>query len=110
MGHAGPAALLLLGLLIPQDSLDDLIEKLASERVEEREEAQKRLVELGEKAEPFLRKAAESKDPELSGRAVAALARIAERREERTWLDRVRALPVSFKERRWKDFSDEKSL
>lgn len=56
-----------------QDETDRLIEKLRSEKVEEREEAFGKLRAMGEAAVPRLRKAAESPDLELAIRAKALL-------------------------------------
>ena len=100
---ARPAVLALLVLLLRQDpSIDRLIEGLSSDSVEERDEAEKALVERGKEAEPALRKAAEGKDAERAARAAGALRRIADRCEETDWLSRVRALPSALPEFRWK--------
>lgn len=56
-----------------QDDVAQLVERLRSEKVEEREEASEKLRALGEKAVPLLRKAAASGDAELVLRAEALL-------------------------------------
>jgi hypothetical protein len=68
--------LLALGLLAQDaDEIAKLIEKLGSDEIAEREAAEKKLVELGEKAEPSLKKAADLPG-EQGARAKAALRKI----------------------------------
>src|SRR5881394_1164723 len=67
-------ALLLIGLSLPaQDDplkrTQSLIEKLQSESAQERDDAVKKLKELGEAAIPELEKASRSSDLEVSSRA-----------------------------------------
>jgi len=81
--------LLLPAALLPllQDGADPavrrLIEKLRSDRVEEREEASRELHAAGEKAVPALREAAGAEDAELRARARAVLDRLDRDRQER---------------------------
>src|SRR5262245_1429282 len=65
------AALLLLA--VQDDPARDLIAKLQSERIDERERASRRLIALGAAAFPELEEAARSKDLELAGRAQSIL-------------------------------------
>jgi hypothetical protein len=56
-------------------SVDALIQQLGSDSAEDRDSAQKQLVDLGESVKPALKKAADdSDDPEIRSRAAAALA------------------------------------
>jgi hypothetical protein len=66
--------LLLTLLLSLQADPADLLKKLGSEKVEEREGAERKLIELGESVRPMLKKAAGSEDDEVARRAVAILA------------------------------------
>ena len=59
-----------------QDEIARLVKRLGAEDFDTREEAMKRLVEIGRKAVPALEKAAKSKDPETAWRAEEALKRI----------------------------------
>lgn len=68
--------LLLLSLLLQDDPVDLLIQKLGSDSIEEREEATGRLTDLAECAEPALAKAALSRDPETASRARVILEKI----------------------------------
>jgi HEAT repeat protein len=70
--------LILLSLLwaLQDPSIPALVEKLGSEKVEEREEATRRLKVLGRPAEGALREAAKSRDPEVSSRSRLLLRRL----------------------------------
>lgn len=61
--------MLLLLLLLQADSARELVEKLRSETVDAREDAEKRLRALGKAAAPELEKAAKDADDEVAGRA-----------------------------------------
>lgn len=65
----------LTGLLVLQDSseLERLISSLGGESVEVREKSEERLIELGPKALPALRKAAGGSDQEVRARAQSAI-------------------------------------
>lgn len=66
---------LLLSLLLSlQADPPDLLKKLGSEKVEERDVAERKLIELGESIRPSLKQAASSEDAEIARRAVAILA------------------------------------
>jgi hypothetical protein len=73
--------------------IQSLILKLGSDQIEERREAERELIALGEKAEPALRKALASKDAEIVTRAKSALDALARVHEEKDWEERVKALP-----------------
>lgn len=67
--------LLALCLLLPaQADPDALLKKLGSEKAEEREGAERKLIELGESVRPTLKRTADSGDAEIARRAVAILA------------------------------------
>lgn len=61
--------LLALFLLCPQESTEDLIKKLDSDKIEERDAAAKKLRALGPAAAGFLLQLIQSSDPELAHRA-----------------------------------------
>jgi peptidyl-prolyl cis-trans isomerase A (cyclophilin A) len=63
------AAALVLGLLLGQDDLAEQLEKLRSDKVEDREAATKRLREIGKPAVEALKKAATDEDKEYAFRA-----------------------------------------
>ncbi len=67
------ALALSLSLLL-QDDPADLIRKLGSEKGEDRERAERRLIELGEPLRPTLKQVAESEDAEIGRRVKAILA------------------------------------
>jgi HEAT repeat protein len=85
--------LLILGLVSFQDDLthraEKLIDELRSEKVEVRDEATRRLKELGEAAIPSLRVASREKDPEVASRA----ARIA------AWIEWATYVPLWLEEK-----------
>jgi len=68
----GPALLVLFAFLLQTDPAR-LAEQLRSERVEEREEAARKLVGLGEAARPVLRKLSADPDSEVASRAAELL-------------------------------------
>lgn len=83
---------LLLGLARQEDpagNVRELVERLRSEKIEERDDAAKRLKDLGKSALPELQKAAGSRDPEFAGRARHLLKVIALREELPPGLSRV---------------------
>lgn len=69
-------ALLLVLLLGQAAQVDRLVERLRSEKVEEREEAERELILLGRPALPALEKAARDADPEVADRAKRAIGRV----------------------------------
>jgi len=74
--------ILLLALAPLQDSPDELIRRLRSDRAEERDEAGKKLADLGAAAVPALEAARLDKDEEVARRAAAILRTIERRRRE----------------------------
>jgi len=76
-------------LLFAQASPQDLIEQLRSDRAEVRERALKQLKQLGRAAIPDLEQATKDADPEVAGRATAALRVIALRESLSPELRRV---------------------
>jgi len=80
---------LLLFLLFAQGSPQELIEQLRSDRAEVRERALKQLKEFGRAAIPDLEQATKDADPEVAGRATAALRVIALRERLSPELRRV---------------------
>ncbi len=69
--------LLLLAVAVaPQETVQQLIDRLSSDRIEVREEACGKIEEIGERAVPALRKAASHGDEETAARAKAILERI----------------------------------
>lgn len=93
-------ALLWACLLVVQDDVEDLVRRLGSDDIEECDEAARKLVELGEKAEPALRRASKGEEA-LNVRARTVLATIAAKREEEACLKRVRNLPKTYGERKF---------
>lgn len=87
---------LLLLVLFLQEDPAKLVERLSSERVEERDEAERKLLGLGPSALPALEKAARDRDAEVAGRA-ARLVRILKNRE--TLSPRLRAAFPGIEER-----------
>jgi hypothetical protein len=74
--------LLLATVLLLQDrTVEQPIDKLRSDKVEEREEAARKLKEMGKAALPELQKARGDKDPEVASRA-RYLAQVAALREK----------------------------
>jgi hypothetical protein len=70
---------LLADVAATQSNTDQLINQLGSDNFEERDAAQKQLVDAGQPALPALKKAVESStDPEIRSRAAAALAELKE--------------------------------
>src|SRR2546426_340867 len=92
--------LLLSLLLFAQDESSrqarQLIEKLRSETIEERDEAARKLRELGSGAEEELEKATRDKDPEVAGRARTLLGEGIFRRIEET-LVKARTARIKFR-------------
>ena len=78
----------------------DLVRQLGADEPAAREEAERRLGEIGEPAETALRDAVASGDPEVRERAGHVLDRIVRLREEREFGERFRALATTFGERR----------
>jgi len=72
---------ILLIFLLQADSARELVERLRSETVEVREEAEARLKKLGKSAAPELEKAAKDPDREVAGRAQFLLRLLAVRDE-----------------------------
>jgi len=89
--------ILLAALLVLQEDagtrVRGLIEKLRSDRVEERDEASRELHAAGEKAVPLLREAARSGDSEVRARARAVLDRLERDRHGREGDERAGRLP-----------------
>lgn len=81
--------------LLPQEEppLRGLVEKLHSDRAEEREDASRALHAAGEAAIPLLREAERSPDPEVRARARAVLDRLEQDRREREADARSARLP-----------------
>src|SRR5579862_5098662 len=79
------AVLALSILVVPQADVArqvrELVEKLRSDQIEERDQASRRLHELGKNALPELEKAARSDDAEIRGRITSVMEEIA--RQER---------------------------
>lgn len=72
-------SLLLIILAAAQDAeVDRLVARLGDDAPAAREEAERKLIEKGERALPALRRALESADPEVRARAQTAVARIEE--------------------------------
>lgn len=71
--------MLVLVLAFFQEDPSILIERLRSERIEEREEAAKRLNDLGAAVAPALKAATKDRDPELAGRARGMLEEMGKR-------------------------------
>lgn len=90
--------LVLSMLFLAQDEAQESVERLGSEKIEEREKAGRTLVALGEKAKRALRRACESRDPEIRERARLLLGRI----EEKEWDERLSVLPQTFSTQEWK--------
>jgi len=67
----------------PSQEIEELIQQLGSPQYQNREEAHKRLIKIGSRAEPDLRRARSSKDSEIASRAKAALRSIAEAKLKR---------------------------
>lgn len=84
------ALVALLGAQDPSEP-DRLVGELGSQSAPAREKAENRLVELGEKAIPALKKAAAGADPEVRARATAALEDIDRLAGERKHDQEVRA-------------------
>ena len=64
-----PTILVLLPLLVPQEDIPALVEKLGSPLIQEREDAVQRLRSRGEAALPALEKASRRSDREVALRA-----------------------------------------
>ncbi|GEM_PF-6640956 len=95
------APLILVALLGQQpDAVPDLLRQLGADDPAAREEAERRLGEIGEPAEAALKEAIESADPEVRERAGHVLDRIVRLREDGDFAERFRALPTTFGERR----------
>ena len=82
------------------DAVADLIRQLGADDAAVREEAERRLGEIGEPAEAALKEAVASADPETRERAGHVLDRIVRMREEREFGERFRALATTFGDRR----------
>jgi hypothetical protein len=84
------ATLLAALLLVQDDELSSLIRKLGSADAAVREKAEKRLLELDEKAEPALKDARKSSDAEIANRAATLLLRMERGRKEKELEERER--------------------
>ena len=93
---------LIVVALLGQDpgAIADLVRQLGAEDTATREEAERRLGEIGEPAEAALKEAVASADPETRERAGHVLDRIVRMREEREFGERFRALATTFGDRR----------
>lgn len=78
--------LALLCCLPSQDAVDDLVQKLRSDRIEERDAAARKLAERGAEARPALEELKKDSDRELSARAGAILAELDNRERVRKFL------------------------
>ncbi len=95
------APLIVVALLGQEpDAVSALVRQLGAEDTATREEAERRLGEIGEPAEAALKEAVVSVDPEIRERAGHVLDRIVRLREEREFGERFRALATTFGERR----------
>jgi general secretion pathway protein G len=89
-------------LLLQEQTAEQLVNMLSSDKVEEREAAGRRLTDLGRNAFPHLRKGAQNADPEVARRCNAILGDIAlflgdeEQQKIRKALSDAKALRVKF--------------
>jgi hypothetical protein len=93
-------------MMLPQPPLQEdvakLISQLRSDKVDERQSAAGKLVALGEKAEPLLKRESTSADSEVALRAKEVLATIERKREEKAWDARVLRLSEKGPDATWK--------
>jgi len=83
----GRLALLLLALFVAQDpEIDRLTDQLGHDEAAKRQQAERRLLEIGEPARPALARLAESGDAEVRTRAKAILASLDRATMRRKWL------------------------
>lgn len=89
-------------LLLGQDpnGVVELVRQLGADDPAAREEAERRLGEIGEPAEAALKEAIASRDPEVRERAGHLLDRIVRLRDDRDFGERFRALATTFGDRR----------
>jgi len=80
-GDSSIVLTLIAALLLPLQDARELIQKLQSDKAGERDDAGRKLKELGDAAIPELESASKGKDPEVAARARALLRAIEIRRK-----------------------------